>query len=79
MAITFGAWSDEDGIFASGENLIKTTGKYSNFELVADVTNGQYDLRINNAEYGNEGTYACQIGVDPAKSAILTVEGLFIF
>ncbi|XP_071806621.1 uncharacterized protein [Asterias amurensis] len=74
VAITFGAWSDEGGIFAAGETLLKTTGKYSNFELVADYETGQYDLRINNAEYEDEGTYECQIGADPAKSAILTVE-----
>ena len=79
VPITFGGWSDADGIISSGELQIKTTGKYSNFELVADYAIGQYNLRINNAEYEDQGTYICQIGADPGKSAMLTVEGLFIF
>ncbi|XP_071806614.1 uncharacterized protein [Asterias amurensis] len=74
VPITFGAWSDEDGIFASGGTLLKTTGKYSTFELVANYANGQYDLRINNADYEDQGTYFCQLGADPTKSAMLTVE-----
>ncbi|XP_033647084.1 kin of IRRE-like protein 2, partial [Asterias rubens] len=73
-AITFGVWIDEDGVFASEETLVKTTGKYSNFELVADFATGQLDLRINNVEYEDQGTYTCQIGGDPAKPGILTVE-----
>ncbi|XP_022111396.1 fibroblast growth factor receptor 2-like [Acanthaster planci] len=69
-------WLEGATAFADKDQVLPDApAKYSNFEIVNDDTAiGQMDLRINNAQYEDRGTYTCQFGGTPDGSATLEIQ-----